>query len=156
MLGGGDLDGDDYNLILDVRNVGRVPDRFKNALFQPQLHPIRTATPGAYTPLPRAKTTEPCTIQDVADFFINFVSCVLRRMPIGAQYERRSSPTYLGLYRFYIFVSQTCPVRVPHVKTASNWPKPLLMRLIFRYVGILITNSDNMMICDDLENGHAC
>jgi hypothetical protein len=56
MLGGGDLDGDIYNLILD-----------------PKLFPERTAPPGSYIGLPHKTTTEPCTIADVADFVINYI-----------------------------------------------------------------------------------
>ncbi|KAJ4490445.1 RdRP-domain-containing protein [Lentinula aciculospora] len=58
MLGGGDLDGDIYNLILD--------DAF---------HPPKefTADAGAYEPLPPTLTPHPCGIRDVVDFVINYV-----------------------------------------------------------------------------------
>ncbi|KAF4572424.1 hypothetical protein EYR36_006929 [Pleurotus pulmonarius] len=58
MLGGGDLDGDIYNLIVD-----------------PNLHPPsgRTAMPGAYIGLDKKKTEHPCTVSDVADFIIDFI-----------------------------------------------------------------------------------
>jgi hypothetical protein len=56
MLGGGDLDGDIYNLILD-----------------PKLFPQSTAAPGSYIGLPHKTTKEPCTIADVADFVINYI-----------------------------------------------------------------------------------
>ncbi|KAJ3983189.1 RdRP-domain-containing protein [Lentinula detonsa] len=58
MLGGGDLDGDIYNLILD--------DAF---------HPPKdfTAVAGAYEPLQPTVTSHPCGVQDVVDFVINFI-----------------------------------------------------------------------------------
>ncbi|KAF9490125.1 RdRP-domain-containing protein [Pleurotus eryngii] len=58
MLGGGDLDGDIYNLIVD-----------------PNLHPPsgRTTTAGAYIGLDKKTTEHPCTVSDVADFIIDFI-----------------------------------------------------------------------------------
>ncbi|KAJ8503648.1 hypothetical protein ONZ45_g10666 [Pleurotus djamor] len=58
MLGGGDLDGDIYNLIVD-----------------PNLHPPggETHAPGDYQPLPRRTTPHTCTLTDVADFVIDFI-----------------------------------------------------------------------------------
>lgn len=55
-LGGGDLDGDIYNLILN-----------------PDLFPTRTVAPGSYQGLGHKETEGPCTISDVADFVINYV-----------------------------------------------------------------------------------
>ncbi|KAG6333288.1 hypothetical protein ID866_5806 [Astraeus odoratus] len=55
-LGGGDLDGDDFNLILD-----------------PKLHPKRTAIPGAYKSLPIKTTPHPCGISDVVDFIFDYI-----------------------------------------------------------------------------------
>ncbi|KAJ3890515.1 RdRP-domain-containing protein [Lentinula edodes] len=58
MLGGGDLDGDIYNLILD--------DKF---------HPPKrfTADAGAYEPLPPTLTPHICGVRDVVDFVINYI-----------------------------------------------------------------------------------
>ncbi|KAJ7139530.1 RNA dependent RNA polymerase-domain-containing protein [Mycena epipterygia] len=57
-LGGGDLDGDIYNLILDEK------------LFPPKDF---TAVPGEYvTRLPKT-TLSPCTVSDIADFVIDFI-----------------------------------------------------------------------------------
>ncbi|KAJ3850837.1 RdRP-domain-containing protein [Lentinula lateritia] len=58
MLGGGDLDGDIYNLMLD--------DKF---------HPpkIFTADAGAYEPLPPTLTPHLCGVRDVVDFVINYI-----------------------------------------------------------------------------------
>ncbi|KAJ6573969.1 RdRP-domain-containing protein [Mycena vulgaris] len=57
-LGGGDLDGDIYNLILDEN------------LFPPKDF---TAVPGEYVALPPKRTLSPCTVSDVADFVIDFI-----------------------------------------------------------------------------------
>ncbi|KAH7916477.1 RdRP-domain-containing protein [Hygrophoropsis aurantiaca] len=59
-LGGGDMDGDDFNLILD-----------------PALHPQRTETPGSYTPLPIKETDRPCGISDVIDFVFDYIEADL-------------------------------------------------------------------------------
>ncbi|KII86358.1 hypothetical protein PLICRDRAFT_114791 [Plicaturopsis crispa FD-325 SS-3] len=56
-LGGGDLDGDPYNLILD-----------------PKLFPMRTSEPGSYISRPDKQTSEPCTVVDVADFVIDYIN----------------------------------------------------------------------------------
>ncbi|KIK51552.1 hypothetical protein GYMLUDRAFT_181285 [Collybiopsis luxurians FD-317 M1] len=58
MLGGGDLDGDIYNLILDDT-----------------LHPPKrvTADPGAYEPLKPTVTPHECGVNDVVDFVINYI-----------------------------------------------------------------------------------
>ncbi|KAJ7642305.1 RNA dependent RNA polymerase-domain-containing protein [Mycena rosella] len=58
-LGGGDLDGDIYNLILDEK------------LFPPKDF---TAVPGEYVALPPKMTTLACTVSDVADFVIDFIA----------------------------------------------------------------------------------
>jgi len=56
MLGGGDLDGDIYNLILN-----------------PDLFPLRTAEAGSYKGLGHKTTLDPCTVADVADFVIDYI-----------------------------------------------------------------------------------
>ncbi|KAF7306444.1 RdRP-domain-containing protein [Mycena indigotica] len=58
MLGGGDLDGDIYNLILD------------ETLYPPKGY---TAEPGSYLAIPPKKTTNPCTVSDVVDFVIDYI-----------------------------------------------------------------------------------
>ncbi|KAH7930596.1 RdRP-domain-containing protein [Leucogyrophana mollusca] len=55
-LGGGDMDGDDFNIIID-----------------PALHPKKAVTPGAYTPLPIKKTSHACGISDVIDFIFDYI-----------------------------------------------------------------------------------
>ncbi|KAJ7102468.1 RdRP-domain-containing protein, partial [Mycena belliarum] len=57
-LGGGDLDGDIYNLILD------------ESLFPPKSF---TAVPGEYVAIPPKVTPWACTVSDVADFVIDFI-----------------------------------------------------------------------------------
>jgi len=57
-LGGGDLDGDIYNLILD------------ETLYPPKEF---TAFPGEYVALPPKETTWPCRLSDVADFVIDYI-----------------------------------------------------------------------------------
>ncbi|KAK0202972.1 RNA-dependent RNA polymerase [Desarmillaria ectypa] len=56
-LGGGDLDGDIYNIILDK-----------------SLHPLKvfTAEPGAYKPLAPDTRRQPCGKAEVADFVMNY------------------------------------------------------------------------------------
>ncbi|KAF5361337.1 hypothetical protein D9757_012315 [Collybiopsis confluens] len=58
MLGGGDLDGDIYNLILNT-----------------DLHPPKpfTAEPGEYKPLLPTLTPHLCGITDVVDFIVNYI-----------------------------------------------------------------------------------
>ncbi|KAI6045196.1 RdRP-domain-containing protein [Pisolithus marmoratus] len=55
-LGGGDLDGDDFNIILD-----------------PHLLPTTTYTPGAYESLGIKQTPHPCGIADVVDFVFDYI-----------------------------------------------------------------------------------
>lgn len=55
-LGGGDLDGDDFNIILD-----------------PRLLPTQTYPPGGYESLGNKETRHPCGISDVIDFVFNFI-----------------------------------------------------------------------------------
>ncbi|KAJ7806145.1 RdRP-domain-containing protein [Mycena olivaceomarginata] len=57
-LGGGDLDGDIYNLILDEN------------LYPPKEF---TAIPGEYVALPPKETSWPCRVSDVADFVIDYI-----------------------------------------------------------------------------------
>ncbi|GLB43035.1 putative rdRP-domain-containing protein [Lyophyllum shimeji] len=59
-LGGGDLDGDIYNLILNR-----------------DLFPTRTVAPGSYRGLPHRETAGPCTVSDVADFVIDYLEADL-------------------------------------------------------------------------------
>ncbi|KAJ3821510.1 RdRP-domain-containing protein [Lentinula raphanica] len=58
MLGGGDLDGDIYNLILE------------DAFHPPKPY---TAQAGAYMPLQPTVTPHPCGVKDVVDFVINYI-----------------------------------------------------------------------------------
>jgi RNA-dependent RNA polymerase len=60
-LGGGDLDGDTYNLIpLDVL---------------PEFKPPGCNKPAAeYTPAVRKELTRPSTMSDVADFVVDFIN----------------------------------------------------------------------------------
>ncbi|KAH7883958.1 RdRP-domain-containing protein [Phlebopus sp. FC_14] len=59
-LGGGDLDGDDFNLILD-----------------PNLLPQIVAEPGEYKSLPIKQTLHPCGIEDVVDFIFDYIEADL-------------------------------------------------------------------------------
>lgn len=61
MLGGGDLDGDEYNLI--------PLDDF------PQFRPGRpNVTPAEYTPAPRRVLSHPARTEDVIDFFLEYIN----------------------------------------------------------------------------------
>ncbi|KAF8446342.1 RNA dependent RNA polymerase-domain-containing protein [Boletus edulis BED1] len=59
-LGGGDMDGDDFNLILD-----------------PELIHQEDATPGEYISLPIKQTSGPCGIEDVVDFIFDYIEADL-------------------------------------------------------------------------------
>ncbi|KAJ7456436.1 RdRP-domain-containing protein [Mycena latifolia] len=74
-LGGGDLDGDIYNLILDVSKgkwyyPGNLIDHTQEKLFPTEDF---TAVPGEYVAIPPKITPLPCTMSDVADFVIDFI-----------------------------------------------------------------------------------
>lgn len=56
-LGGGDLDGDTYN-VTDL----------------PDLHPPQNFPPAAYEPAPRKTLTQPSTMDDVADFVADYIN----------------------------------------------------------------------------------
>ncbi|KAG1865515.1 RdRP-domain-containing protein [Suillus subalutaceus] len=59
-LGGGDLDGDDFNLIRDSK-----------------LLPTHYGEPGEYQALPIKRTEAPCTISDVVDFVFDYIEADL-------------------------------------------------------------------------------
>ncbi|KAG1777367.1 RdRP-domain-containing protein [Suillus placidus] len=59
-LGGGDLDGDDFNLIRD-----------------PKLLPTHYGQPGEYQALPIKRTEAPCDISDVVDFVFDYIEADL-------------------------------------------------------------------------------
>ncbi|KAF7319857.1 RdRP-domain-containing protein [Mycena kentingensis (nom. inval.)] len=58
MLGGGDLDGDIYNLITD------------ETLYPPKSY---ISDPGEYAAVPPKRTQAPCTVSDVVDFVIDYI-----------------------------------------------------------------------------------
>ncbi|KAG2370274.1 RdRP-domain-containing protein [Suillus spraguei] len=58
-LGGGDLDGDDFNLILD-----------------PKLMPTSYGEAGEYQALPIKRTENPCNIADIVDFVFDYADLV--------------------------------------------------------------------------------
>lgn len=57
MLSGSDLDGDEYDLV---------------ALKS--LHPPSVYNPGKYDSVPRRMLDQACTIEDVADFVVDFIN----------------------------------------------------------------------------------
>lgn len=59
-LGGGDLDGDDFNLILD-----------------PKLMPTSYGEAGEYQALPIKRTENPCNIADIVDFVFDYIEADL-------------------------------------------------------------------------------
>ncbi|KAI0004273.1 RNA dependent RNA polymerase-domain-containing protein [Russula compacta] len=56
-LGGGDLDGDVYNVT-----------------YLKDLHPSQNITPAAYTPAPKKRLTRPSTMDDIADFVADYIN----------------------------------------------------------------------------------
>ncbi|KAI4527022.1 RdRP-domain-containing protein [Schizophyllum commune Loenen D] len=60
MLGGGDLDGDEYNLI--------------PLNSHPEFRPARTVESASYAPAPRKTLTRAADMRDVADFVIDFIN----------------------------------------------------------------------------------
>lgn len=59
-LGGGDLDGDEYNLIpLDAL---------------PEFNPSKLYAPAMYDAAPKKFLDRPSTMADVADFFVDYIS----------------------------------------------------------------------------------
>ncbi|KNZ60997.1 hypothetical protein VP01_1468g2 [Puccinia sorghi] len=58
-LGGGDLDGDLYSLITDPRMIPR---------------PQQLSSPGSYPPVAMKSLSQPCTILDGIDFFLDYIS----------------------------------------------------------------------------------
>jgi hypothetical protein len=72
-LGGGDLDGDDFNLIRDVS-----PKILNHtaclSILQPKLLPTHYGQPGEYQALPIKRTENPCDISDVVDFVFDYAS----------------------------------------------------------------------------------
>uniref|UniRef100_D8PK67 RNA-dependent RNA polymerase n=1 Tax=Schizophyllum commune (strain H4-8 / FGSC 9210) TaxID=578458 RepID=D8PK67_SCHCM len=70
MLGGGDLDGDVYNLIcLDTTH--------------PEFRPARTCDPASYAAAPRKVLDRPANMDDVADFVLDFMSFDVRGTDFG-------------------------------------------------------------------------
>lgn len=60
MLGGGDLDGDVYNLI----PLNDLPEFF----------PAQTYEPALYNPAPKKVLDRPSTMDDVADFVVDYIN----------------------------------------------------------------------------------
>lgn len=58
-LGGGDLDGDLYSLITDPRMIP---------------YPQHVSSPGSYPPVEMKSLSQPCTILDGIDFFLDYIS----------------------------------------------------------------------------------
>ena len=57
MLGGGDLDGDEYQICLDERLI-----------------PRKAAIPAAYPPAPKLKLNRPVVISDIQSFVVDFIN----------------------------------------------------------------------------------
>lgn len=78
MLGGGDLDGDEYVLLLVS------PSNFSSAEASslmrvcshqdPQLHHKRNYEPAAYAPAVKLKLDHKATMDDVSDHFVNYIA----------------------------------------------------------------------------------
>ncbi|KAF8299892.1 RdRP-domain-containing protein [Clavulina sp. PMI_390] len=66
MLGGGDLDGDLFNVITD-----------------PQLHPQVIASAGSYEAVQPHVLDEPCKIDDMADFVVDYIVGTTRHLEIA-------------------------------------------------------------------------
>lgn len=75
-LGGGDLDGDIFNLILDVSSKFRYIHSCLS-VPQPRLLPTKQFEPGEYPAVTIRSIPNVCGISDVADFVIDYVSFIL-------------------------------------------------------------------------------
>lgn len=58
-LGGGDLDGDEYNVI-PLANL-------------PEFRPTRTSPAALYDPAPRKELNRPCNQVDIANFIVEYI-----------------------------------------------------------------------------------
>lgn len=76
-LGGGDLDGDTYNVWSPTYKCRCSPEW--SHLQGCSLLPSRTAEPGAYTSAEKMLVDHLCTMKDVADFFMDYISNDVRK-----------------------------------------------------------------------------
>ncbi|KAF5374763.1 hypothetical protein D9758_000120 [Tetrapyrgos nigripes] len=83
VLGGGDLDGDVYNLI--------PLDKF------PEFRPKRTCQGASYTAAPRKMLDRPCTMDDVADFFMDYINNDVLGI-IGSSWLTIADQAKLGIF----------------------------------------------------------
>lgn len=72
-LGGGDLDGDLYNLI-----PLEDPDFPELSLFKPD----KDSSPANYDPAPKKMLDRPSNMLDVADFVMEYISSDVRAFPL--------------------------------------------------------------------------
>lgn len=109
MLGGGDLDGDIYNLILNVstclRSKVSMPILSLPLPVQNDLFPERTSVAGSYIGLPHKITPHECTVDDIADFVIDYVCIIpididksLKHSATLSSLTDRSRPRWLHIY----------------------------------------------------------
>jgi RNA-dependent RNA polymerase len=89
-LGGGDLDGDLYNLIpLDD------PEHLELRDFLPR-KPI--SSPASYEPAPKKMLNRPSNMQDVADFVMEYISSDVREHPfLSVSYQLIDSSKVVGI-----------------------------------------------------------
>lgn len=71
-LGGGDLDGDEYN-VWCPKYVCECTEEWQH-IPNSSLLPSRTYEPASYTAAPKNLLDRPCNMSDVADFFVEYIS----------------------------------------------------------------------------------
>ncbi|KAI6134190.1 RdRP-domain-containing protein [Pisolithus croceorrhizus] len=120
-LGGGDLDGDDFNIILD-----------------PRLLPTETYPPGGYESLEIKRTSHPCGISDVVDFVFDFIeSDISGQIAIAhLRFSDLKNPNceeclQLAMHASHAvdFPKTGTPVKLVDIPRLKNKPKPDFLAL---------------------------
>ncbi|KAI6161987.1 RdRP-domain-containing protein [Pisolithus thermaeus] len=120
-LGGGDLDGDDFNIILD-----------------PRLLPTETYPPGGYEPLETKRTPHVCGISDVVDFVFDFIESDIQGQIAIAhlRFSDLKNPSceeclQLAMHASHAvdFPKTGTPVKLENIPRLKNKPKPDFLAL---------------------------
>jgi RNA-dependent RNA polymerase len=82
-LGGGDLDGDEYNVIPLAE--------------LPEFRPASCQSASQYTPAPRRELSRPCTQDDVADFIVEYITSDVRLYDHFSEFYRTHALAGTGI-----------------------------------------------------------